>query len=218
MIACTGQPLSAEAQEAIDAGVDTAPMWGVKASFDINIPGQWHRDAGGSIGMYRFGYGGAIGAVCNLYLGHNFYIEPGVSLFYDRYRYKDIVFPADYDGDVLETDPPIYKIGVRVPVVAGYSFTIAGALPMSVYTGPELNYSFGGGIMIKNRELRDELRLFGKNGFQRRVDCAWKVGAGFPYGSWFISVDGSFGLTDLLTNPNISFRENRVAVSVTRYF
>lgn len=202
----------AGAQEAGE--VNTAPMFGIRAAFDINIPGDWHNSSG-SVKMYRQGYGVTLGGVYNVYLGRGFYLEPGVSLFYDSYSYDDLELMAD-SGAPLHVDPSQYKVGLRVPVVAGYSFDVSDKLSMSVYTGPELSWAFGGGIRVKNKELKDELPgLF--DGFHRRVDCAWKIGLGVPYNGFLICMDAAIGMTDLMKNPNISFRENRVAVSVTYY-
>lgn len=213
-VLCIGTRAAAQ-DEADDD--DTRPMWGVKASFDINIPGKFHGDAG-SVTMFRHGFGGALGAVYNIYLGHNFYLEPGASLFYDTYSYKGVVF-GSYEGVPGETDPAVYKFGVRIPVVVGYSFNVAERFSMSVFTGPELSYALAGDIKIKDRAELDlnDLHLFGKNGTQRRADCAWKVGAGFPVDGWFVSVEGAFGLINL-NRSGMTFRENRCTISLTRYF
>lgn len=209
LISILGMTASAQQEE------NTRPMWGVKAAFDINIPGKWHGDAG-SIEMYRMGYGGTIGAVYNIYLGRNFYLEPGISLFYDTYSYKDLYMSAE---NTEIKDPGIYKAGIRIPIVAGYEFSIANRLDMIVFTGPELNYAFTGDVKIKDNSLIDgtELAMFGKDGYQRRIDCAWKIGAGFPLDMWTVSVEASIGMTDLM-KTEVSFRENRVSVGVTRYF
>ncbi len=199
---------------------DTRPMWGVKAAFDLNLPGKWHGDAG-SVNMYRYGFGGTLGAVCNVWLGHNFYLEPGVSIFYDTYSYKGVVFSADGSGYGDESDPSLYKVGVRVPVVAGYSFAVGSSLVMSVFTGPEMSYAFAGKVKLKNPELAGQengLDLFGRYGTQRHVDCAWKFGFGWQmYDSWMISLEGAVGMTDLLRG-GMTFRENRLSVALTRYF
>ena len=44
------------------ASEDTAPMWGVRAAFDMNIPGDWHIN-GSNVKMYNHGYGGTLGTV-----------------------------------------------------------------------------------------------------------------------------------------------------------
>jgi len=195
---------------------DTRPMFGIKVAFDVNIPGKWHND-NGSVKMYNHGYGFTLGGVYNVYLGKGFYIEPGVSLFYDRYSFDDLHI-INNDGTIVDNNPTVYKIGLRVPVTVGYVFTLTDRFSMSVYTGPELNYSFAGKYIVKHK---DSINTdFPSNPFdgQRRVDCAWRIGLGFPINSFLIGIDASIGMTNLLKNPDISFRENRATVGVTYYF
>ncbi|MDE6335055.1 MAG: hypothetical protein K2L34_00660 [Muribaculaceae bacterium] len=197
---------------------DTRPMWGVKAAVDLNLPGKWRSDDY-SIKMYRHGFGVNVGVVCNVYLGKDFYFEPGVSLFYDTYSYYKFVVSGE-GGNIVESDPSLYKVGLRVPVIFGRMFDFSEKFAMTVFTGPEISYAFAGGINAKNKEIFGEggLKLFGKeHGCQRRVDCAWKAGIGFPTGDWYVSLDVAFGLTDMLKG-DISFYENRCSLGVTRYF
>lgn len=194
---------------------DTAPMWGVRAAFDVNLPGDWHVN-GSNVKMYKHGYGGTVGAVCNLYLGKGFYLEPGVSLFYDSYSYDNLIIGADSDGNGIATDPSLYKFGFRVPVVAGYSFDI-GRAAMSVYTGPEVSVALAGKVRVDTFDKDDfDLDLFGPNG-QNRFALSWKVGIGVPLDSWFVSLDASLGVTDVYRS-DVSFREHRVSVGLTKYF
>lgn len=192
---------------------DTAPMWGVRAAFDMNIPGDWHIN-GSNVKMYNHGYGGTLGTVCNLYLGRGFYLEPGVSLFYDSYSYSDLSV-IDATGNISAVDPSLYKFGLRVPVVAGYSFGI-GRGTMSVFTGPELSVALAGKVRLDDNEEDFDLSLFGPKG-QNRFALSWKVGIGVPLGSWFVSIDASLGVTDVYRSE-ISFREHRVSVGLTKYF
>lgn len=196
---------------------DSRPMWGIKAALDVNLPGKW--SAGGDkVDMYRHGFGGTVGAVYNIYLGHDFYVEPGLSLFYDAYYYKDIYV----DGVSKPIDPTIYQAGFRVPVVAGYSFDITDRYGMSVYTGPELSYVFSGGIRGKyvtanNEDIGEDLNPYGKPGMFRRFDCAWKVGVAFPTEYVTLSIDAAIGITDKCKN-DISMRENRISIGLAHYF
>lgn len=192
---------------------DTAPMWGVRAAFDANIPGEWHIN-GSSVKMYKHGFGGTLGAVCNLYLGRGFYLEPGASLFYDTYSYDELGI-ADANGSIIATDPSLYKFGLRVPVVAGYSFGI-GRGAMSVFTGPELSVALAGKVRLDDIEEDFDMGLFGPNG-QNRFALSWKVGIGVPLDSWFVSIDASLGITDVYRSE-VSFREHRVSVGLTKYF
>lgn len=202
--------------EAESDATDTAPMFGVRAAFDVNIPGDWHNDSGAAK-MYCNGYGVTLGGVYNIYLGKGFYFEPGVSFFYDSYSYDDLKITDD-NGYLKSENPSQYKLGLRIPLVAGYTFNISDRFSMSVFTGPELSWALGGKIKVKNKELTGILpdKLFGD--FQRRLDCAWKIGVGVPYNSFLISIDAAIGMTNLLKNKNVSFRENRVSVGMTYYF
>ena len=195
---------------------DTKPMWGIKAAFDVNFPGKWH--AGESkIDVYRHGFGGAVGAVYNIYVGHNFYVEPGLSLFYDTYSYDDF-----YIDQVKSIDPTVYMLGLRVPVVAGYSFGITDRFDMSVYTGPEVSYVLKGGIRGKyldsnNEDIGEALNPYAKHGMHRRFDCAWKIGLAFPTEYVTLNIDVAIGITDICKN-DISMRENRVSIGLAHYF
>lgn len=205
----TGSQISAKPTEIVE--------WGARAAVDLNLPGKWRGDAG-SVTMYRPGWGATLGAVCNVWLGRNFFIEPGISVFYDTYSYKDLII-TDETGSTVESDPSLYKVGLRIPVVAGYTFVFSDRFAMSFYTGPELSYAFAGKTRVKHKELigGTDLELFGDDGAQRRVDCAWKVGVGFPIDDWTISFATAIGMTDLM-KTGVSFRENRCTLSLSRYF
>lgn len=205
--------LGSFAQEDIKS--DTGPIFGAKVGFDINIPGKWH-NSGGSIDMYRHGYGVTLGGVCNIYLGKSFFLEPGVSIYYDQYSYKDLSIAAEGDYFV-NADPKVNKYGVRVPIVVGYAFAINDELSFSVFTGPEFNFAFAGKYTLPHKYSHYE---FPTNPFdtERRLDCAWRIGLAVPLSCFQIGIDTTIGISDLIKNPGISFRENRVTVSVTYYF
>lgn len=189
---------------------ESTTLWGLRAAVDFNMPSKWHYD-GGSFDMYSPGFGLTLGGVCNIYLGKGFYLEPGASLFYDSYSFKDLVI-SNAPEDQSYNDPGLYKLGIRIPVVAGYAFDISDKLAMCVYTGPEFSYSFAGKIKIHDNDELDE--LFGN--WQRRADVAWKVGIGFPYKSFTMSVDAALGITDLL-KTQMRAHDNRLSVSLTYY-
>lgn len=193
-------------------------IWGVRAGIDVNIPGKWHGN-GASVDMFKNGCGFTAGAVCNVWLGRAFYLEPGLSLFYDTYSFDDLIL-ADNAGEPAQSDPSLYKVGLRLPVMVGYSFNIAQRLLMSVYTGPELSYAFGGKVRldenVDTNDIDTAFDLFGPGG-QRRLDCAWKIGVAAPIGPISMSLDCALGLTNL-NRSEMSFREYRVTVGATYYF
>lgn len=194
---------------------ETNPVWGIRAAFDVNLPGKVHGNVIDDR-MFRNGTGGTVGAVCNIVVGKKFYIEPAVSLFYDTYSYKGLtILGTDYE----ENDPALYKIGIRMPVVLGYSIGITDRIAIAPFTGPEMSYSSAGAIKVHDKEKLklDNTSLFGKFGAQRRFECGWKIGVAFFSGMWAFNIDATIGLTNLMTNGT-KFHENRGSVSVTRYF
>lgn len=194
------------------------PIWGVRAAFDVNLPGKVRSNVFNDK-MFRTGTGGTLGAVCNIYLGSKFYLEPAISLFYDTYSYNDIVIADDY---YMEDDPTVYKVGIRIPVIVGYSIGVSDLISIAPFTGPELSYAFAGDIRFHNIDKMDLedvsfLSLFGKNGNQHRLECGWKIGVAFFSGKWSFNIDGTIGMTNLMKN-GLKFHENRGSVSITRYF
>ncbi len=200
------------ASEQDEAGV----LWGVKASFDLNIPGKWHTPAG-SISMYDPGYGFTLGGVCNIDLSKGFYLEPGLSFFYDTYKADFITTNAD--GNVSRLGPTVSKAGIRVPVMVGYWFSIPDRFDLTVFTGPEVSYGFSGKVKLGDDHIVEDWNdnLYGNEGMQRRFDAAWKVGLGAPINSLFVSIDAAIGITDLIPGAP-SCRDNRASVSLTYYF
>lgn len=195
---------------------EASVLWGAKATFDVNIPGKW-RNALWSDTIFRPGYGFTVGGVCNIDLAKGFYLEPGISFFYDTYV-ADLTI-ADENGSIAYEDPRVSKAGLRVPVMVGYWFNISDRFDFTVFTGPELSYALSGKIKFKDAPAEVEWNdnLYGAEGMQRRCDMAWKVGIGVPLESFLISVDAAIGLTDLIPGP-ASCRDNRVSVSATYYF
>ena len=190
-------------------------MWGVRAAFDVNLPGKVHGNVIDDR-MFRNGTGGTVGAVCNIFLGKKFYLEPAISLFYDTYSYNGLTITGiNYE----ESDPTAYKFGIRIPLVVGYSIRLTDLISIAPFTGPEMSYSFAGAMKIHDKDKLelDDASIFGKYGNQRRFECGWKIGIAFFTGMWSFNIDGTIGLTNLMTNGT-KFHENRGSVSVIRYF
>ena len=197
---------------------DSRVIWGIKGALDINFPSKWHiNDV--SMDMYKHGLGGNLGAVCNIYLANNFYLEPALSVYYDTYSYDEFVIG---ESASMNFDSRIHKLGFRLPIVAGYAFDFLELFDMNVYTGPEFSYSFSGGLddkykgMLPDEDFQTFLP-FGKYGLHRRFDCAWKIGIGFPTEYVTINIDAALGLTDM-SKGDISFTENRLTIGLTHYF
>lgn len=212
-IYCVLAALASKAQ-IIEIG-ESNLIWGIRAAFDVNLPGKVHGNVIDDR-MYRNGTGGTLGAVCNIFLGNKFYLEPAISLFYDTYSYKGLTIMGN---NYEESDPLIYKLGLRIPVVVGYSIGISDRLSIAPFTGPEMSYAFTGKIKVHDKDRLDleDSSLFGKFGNQRRFDFGWKIGIAFFSGMWSFNIDGTIGMINTMTNGT-TFRESRGSVSLTRYF
>lgn len=194
-------------------------VWGVKGNLNAELPSKW-RGGGESRKEYNSGFGVSVGALANIYLGKNFYFEPELALFYEGYSYDKVQFVAP-NSPAVNAGPNIYKVGVRVPLVVGYSIDISEKWGINVFTGPQLSYAFWGDVKSDNAEYKDDpsiMNIFGKDGSQRRFDLGWKIGVGFPVNHFVISLEGDIGITDLLKSSVYSFRENRVSLGVAYYF
>lgn len=189
-------------------------LWGLKATVDAELPGKWHGNHH-SIKMYNNGIGFSIGGVSNIYLGKNFYFEPGVSFFYSQYSYDLII--GNVDGLDIK-DPQLYKLGIELPLIFGYTIYFSDKFAMNVFTGPQFRYALGGKVVINDNRLQEELKpIIGLWETQRRFDCSWRIGVGFPINHLTVSLEADLGISDLL-KEDMSFRENRLGLGLTYFF
>lgn len=193
------------------AAGDNDVMWGLKVSVDRELPGKWHTD-GDAVIMYSPGVGFSAGVVSNIWLGNNFYFEPGLALTYSRYSYKDLII---MEGPVKQTeDPKISKWGIQMPLVVGYECDFSDRFAMNFFTGPQMRYGLSGKV---DADIIDDDYLMNLWNGQRRFDLSWKIGMGVPINDFIISLEADLGITDLLKN-DFTFRENRLGLGVSYYF
>lgn len=189
-------------------------LWGLKATIDAELPGKWRGDHH-SVKIFNNGIGFTLGGVANIYLGKNFYFEPGVSFFYSQYRY-DLIIGADYSGEIK--DPKLYKLGLEVPLAFGYTIDFSDKFSLDLFTGPQFRYGLGGKVVINDSKLQEEVSpIIGLWETQRRFDFGWKIGVGFPIKNFTVSFEADLGISDLL-KEDMSFRENRLGLGLTYYF
>lgn len=195
---------------------------GARVSLDI-------ASAANGGGQYSNGAGFSVGAVYNIPVYRNLYVEPGLSLFYNTVgtsRWYEV------DPDAAEeegVDPALYQIdgsirnfGFRIPLLVGYHFDFTEDLKVHVFTGPQLNLS------LVSRYHQDAVRvpgyeegewstsLFGTKGF-KHADLQWTFGAGLEYGRYYLGLSGAVGITDMKSASGVldrDLRRNQFAISL----
>lgn len=193
---------------------DNKVLWGLKATVDLELPGKW-RGNHHSVKMFNNGVGFTLGGVSNIYLGKNFFFEPGVSFFYSQYRYDLIIGGAGWSEI---KDPKLYKLGLEIPLVFGYDFHFSERFSLEFFTGPQFRYALGGKVEINDKKLQEETAsIIGLWETQRRFDFSWKIGVGFPINSFTVSLEADLGISDML-KEDMSFRENRLGLGIAYYF
>lgn len=199
------------ALDCVAAEGDNGVMWGLKVSIYRELPGKWHTD-GDAVTMYSPGVGFSAGVVSNIWLGSNFYFEPGLALTYSQYRYKDLIIMDD--GMKQTENPKISKWGIQMPLVVGYECDFSDRFAMDFFTGPQVRYGLSGKVDAGIIDDDDLTNLW--NG-QRRFDLSWKIGMGVPVNDFVISLEADLGITNLLKN-DFTFRENRLGLGISYYF
>lgn len=194
-------------------------IWGIKGNIGATLPyANWMRD-GEKQRMFNSGFGASLGAIANIYLGRNFYFEPELALSYEGYTYDNFVQVAPNSPSV-NGGPNIHKLGVNLPLLFGYFINISDTWGLDVFTGPELGCTFYGTARTQNEAIKENYNLmnvFKGEYAQNRVGLGWKVGIGFPVNNFLISVEGDFGITDMM-KEHYTLRENSVSLGITYYF
>lgn len=211
------------AQQDNESVANKRVIWGIKANLGAELPGHLkNKDI--NIKMYNSGFSGSIGGLANIALGKNFYFEPEVALFYDQYSYDKVEAMSEHSPSV-NIGPSIHKFGFRIPLNFGYFINISEKWGLDVFTGPELSYAFSGSARYdksdpKLVEAVNEAGLgevFSGPFEQNRFNVDWKVGIGFPVEHFLISLEGDFGLTNMM-KKTWTMHENRVTLGIGYYF
>ena len=212
-IALSALALSANAQDKIFNNPDNEAYWGVRVAGEITCPGDITY---GGIGLDAFKNGGGIefGAIYNVPVVANFYVEPGLKLYYNTYSANQSFMGDSYDDDMFD-DVSMRKFGMRIPVMAGYHFDFTDNVKVSVFTGPELEVGFSAKEHVKAGSYSVSESVYGENGDLNRVDLSWGVGAGVTYRKLYIGVSGTVGMLNMLNDGGgMKFHENRASITL----
>ncbi len=203
--------MSAFAQNAIVNNPNNKAYFGIRVGGEVTCPGMISAH---NVGIKCFKNGGGVefGGIYNIPVVANFYIEPGLKLYYDTYSLKK-EFVGALQDDIIFNSLSLKKFGMRIPVMAGYHFDFTNDIKVSIFTGPELEVGFSAKGVIKGYNIEMSENLYGENGVMNRVNVLWGIGAGVSYQHFHFSVNGGFGMLNMLDTCE-KFHENRVTFSV----
>jgi hypothetical protein len=201
---------STVAQSSIFNNPDNKSYFGIRVGGDITCPGKV---TSGNVGLSVFKNGGGIefGGIYNVPVVANFYIEPGLKLYYDSYSVSKDWLDQD---DVILNSLSIKKFGMRIPVMAGYHFDFTQDLKVSVFTGPELEIGFSAKEHLKGQNISLSESVYGDEGGMNRVNLLWGIGAGITYQHFYFGVNGGIGMLNMNSESDVKFHESRVTFSV----
>lgn len=197
--------------------------FGFRASLDIPCPGDV------KVGdfkneIYKNGIGFSAGFIYNIPVVANFYIEPGVSYYYNATGFKDVKIGNINIKDEAMEHASVRQMGVRIPLMFGYHFDFTPDVNLAIFTGPELEVGISSDSYLTSKSVGALPKFhtapsnYGDHaiGFKRnRVDCSWKFGVGFNFvKNYYVGIEGAVGLADRANGDNISFHENRVGVTL----
>ncbi|MDE6268632.1 MAG: PorT family protein [Muribaculaceae bacterium] len=201
------------AQSTIFSNPSNRAYFGVRAGVDITSPGAITIEDV-SLDVFKNGAGFEFGGIYNIPIVANFYIEPGLKLFFSNYSIKDDFVHAMED-DIIYDAMSIHKFGMRVPVLAGYHFDFTPDIRVSIFTGPELQIGFKGDLTIKSGNSENSSSIFGDDGVMSRFNLLWGIGAGVEWRHICFNVNGGIGIINTLRDSGpVTLRENHLTLSL----
>lgn len=209
LLACAG--MGVHAQSSIFNNPANKSYFGVRAALDIAAPGDV-KSHGIGIGVYKPGAGFSVGAVYNIPLVANLYIEPGLNLYYNTYLLKKDLFEGIDSGSMR-------KFGVRIPVMFGYHFDFTDDISVALFTGPELEIGCTADLhaceKVNGHKFKASESVYGEDGGYNRVDCTWKFGASLTYAQhYYIGVGGGIGMCNMYKTDDVSLHENIAQITL----
>lgn len=216
VVALGAVAFSSTAQDRIFNNPDNKAFFGVRVAGEVTCPGKVSSDGIG-VKMFKNGGGVEFGGIYNIPVVANFYVEPGMKLFYNSYSSNNVFeYDDDFDGDYDDESFSIRKFGLRIPVMLGYHFDFTDNVKVSVFTGPELEVGLSGKQVWKDDDDDDyNGNIYGEDGGYKRVDLTWGFGAGVTYKKLYFGVSGNVGMLNMLKGVDgVTFHENRVSFTL----
>ena len=190
--------------------------WTITVAYDASIPGKW-KLANESFNMFKPGSGISVGADYMYLISKNFFFEPGARFFIDNYHYDNITIGEGTTSEPAKTyDPPVRKIGMRLPLTGGYKFDIFKRGSLFFSTGPELVI----GISARTKVDEDQTDIFEEDMYRtrmRRFDVAWDIRTAVILDRFRVDLTGAIGLTDII-KTDAQMHEYRISIGLGYIF
>ena len=208
--------LSMSAQTVVNNPANSG-YFGIRASGTLTCPTKVEF-GGYKEEMFKKGGGFSAGLFYQAPVVANFYVEPGVSFYYNATGLKDYEV-AGYSA--LE-HASMRESGMLVPVMLGYHFDFTDDVNLQVFVGPELRVGFSNDMYVTTKEvlgksfhsapsMYSDDALFKMN----RVNCNLRFGAGFNLArNYYIGISGAVGLTNASAIDNVTFHQNSVDFTI----
>ena len=212
-------PMIASAQSIFDSG-ENYKYFGVRLGLDLTCPTKV-TDNNSPLNLasdiFKTGAGFNVGAIYNIPVWMNMYVEPGVTLYYHTYKLNKDFLP---EMDPKYSSGSVREFGLSIPVVAGYHFDFTDDIKVRVFTGPVFSLGLKGDLHVTDKS--SDIKLSGSTGVYKdgginSSNIAWRIGAGIDYKQFAFAVYGDPELTHAYHNTdgsNMVFRRNVVSFTL----
>lgn len=206
--------LGVSAQNRVFNNPDNKAYLGVRLSLDMTVPQKAKltlKEGGVSMTekdkMFKTGAGVGAGVIYNIPVIANFYVEPGLDLYYNTKAFDDILGEDEAKIDMKNNS--VRTFGMRIPIQLGYHFDFTDNISLAVYTGPVVNVGFSSDYYLTTKEVNgvsfhesgsmykgddDEMKY-------NRAALDWRIGVGVNYKNLYFGLSGDLGMTNLIHNP-----------------
>lgn len=190
-------------------------------SLDITCPGDIKAGDIFKVDALNSGAGLSFGAVVDVSLWHNLYLESGLKFYYHTVKVNDKLLDipdTELPDNINPVSASIREFGITIPVLAGYHFDFDN-LSLHVFTGPEFSiglsgkshasYTSGGTDLSASESIYDDFR---------RGDIAWVIGAGIQYNRAMLTLSAHPGLVNWTKVDDCSLNRTNVSIGVSYAF
>lgn len=201
MLAVATASLAASAQNIFDSS-DNRAFLGLRLSYELSCPTDVTIGGPLKADMFNNGSGFAVGAIYQIPVWKNLYVEPGATISYNTYAWnKAVVSEAleeEFGSNFVIDNASVRMWNVRVPILIGYNFDLLSDVRFSVFTGPEFQLGLSGDSHIKVGRKTITEGVYGDDGVMNRCDVKWRFGVGAQiFDHYYAAISGAAGICDL---------------------